>query len=132
LQRPQDKYSLSFSISISYVRLCVWALLSLHIIREEQSWFVSKHHVALATTEHRSVELCIHFRKTAKITSLSLHISRWFELRSLHVNYSGKESTRSLRYAHGGFLFIYEKHFCTKLPDLDYIEISATTLKNPL
>jgi hypothetical protein len=34
--------------------------------------------------------------------------------------------------AMAAFCLIYEKHFCSKLPDLDYIEISATTLKNPL
>jgi hypothetical protein len=38
----------------------------------------------------------------------------------------------SLSYGHGGFLFIYEKHFCTELPDLHSTETYATTLKNPL
>jgi len=71
----------------------------------------------------------MYFSKTAKITLLSLHISRYFELRSLHVSCSGNENTSSLRYGHGEFSFMYEKHFRTKLPDLDYIETSATTLK---
>lgn len=123
---------LCLSRSIFLTCFCVWARLGLHIMREGKSWFVSKHHVAWATIEHRRAELCIYFNKTAKITSLGLHISRWFELRSLHVSCSGNENTSSLRYGHGGFFFIYEKHFCLKLLDFDYIETSATTLKNPL